>query len=108
MLTPGTRIGSYEIVDAIGAGGMGEVYRARDTRLRREVAVKILPEIFASDPGRVGPRADLSRSPTLTAHATYAGVFSGPRRTCHRSRRAASRSIGAPTSGRSAASSTRC
>jgi len=53
MLTSGTRIGSYEIVDAIGAGGMGEVYRARDTRLRRDIAIKILPEMFASDAGRV-------------------------------------------------------
>src|SRR3954468_8963337 len=53
MLVSGTRIGSYEILDAIGAGGMGEVYRARDTKLRREIAIKILPEMFASDAGRV-------------------------------------------------------
>src|SRR3954464_2842822 len=53
MLVSGTRIGSYEIIDAIGAGGMGEVYRARDTKLRREIAIKILPEMFASDAGRV-------------------------------------------------------
>src|SRR3954463_16520274 len=53
MLASGTRIGSYEIIDAIGAGGMGEVYRARDTKLRREIAIKILPEMFASDAGRV-------------------------------------------------------
>jgi Tol biopolymer transport system component len=53
MLTSGTRIGTYEIIDAIGAGGMGEVYRARDTKLRREIAIKILPEMFASDAGRV-------------------------------------------------------
>ena len=49
-LGPGTRLGPYEIVSALGAGGMGEVYRARDTRLKREVALKILPESFASDP----------------------------------------------------------
>lgn len=49
----GTRLGSYEIVNAIGAGGMGEVYRARDTRLDRDVAVKILPELFAADPERL-------------------------------------------------------
>ena len=49
----GTRIGSYEVVAALGAGGMGEVYRARDTRLHRDVALKILPEIFASDPERL-------------------------------------------------------
>ena len=52
-LTPGTRIGSYEIAAQIGAGGMGEVYRARDTRLDRAVAIKILPESFAHDPERL-------------------------------------------------------
>ena len=50
---PGTRVGPYEIIAAIGAGGMGEVYRARDTRLKRDVALKILPETFASDPDRL-------------------------------------------------------
>ena len=49
-LAPGTRLGSYEIVAAIGAGGMGEVYRARDARLGRDVAVKVLPAHVASDP----------------------------------------------------------
>jgi eukaryotic-like serine/threonine-protein kinase len=52
-LGPGTRIGPYEIVSSIGAGGMGEVYRARDTRLKRDVAIKILPESFAVDPERL-------------------------------------------------------
>src|ERR671925_763780 len=52
-ISPGTRLGPYEIVAAIGAGGMGEVYRARDTRLNRDVALKILPESFASDPDRL-------------------------------------------------------
>lgn len=46
-LTAGTRLGPYEIQDALGKGGMGEVYRARDTRLQRDVAIKILPENFA-------------------------------------------------------------
>ena len=53
MLTAGTRIGAYEVTGSIGAGGMGEVYRARDTRLNRDVALKILPEIFASHPERL-------------------------------------------------------
>ncbi len=51
-LTPGTRIGPYEITGTLGAGGMGEVYRATDTRLQRSVAIKILPDSFAADPGR--------------------------------------------------------
>ena len=54
MLTAGTRLGTYEIVGSLGAGGMGEVYRARDTKLHREVAIKILPEPFATDPDRLG------------------------------------------------------
>src|SRR5205814_8961066 len=49
----GTRLGSYEVIAAIGAGGMGEVYRARDTKLNRDVALKILPATFASDPDRL-------------------------------------------------------
>src|SRR5213075_3014077 len=52
-LTPGTSLGPYEIVVAIGAGGMGEVYRARDTKLNRDVALKILPEAFTSDADRL-------------------------------------------------------
>jgi Tol biopolymer transport system component len=52
-LQPGTRLGSYEITAAIGAGGMGEVYRARDTKLDRDVAIKVLPDLFAADPERL-------------------------------------------------------
>ena len=48
-LTPGTRLGPYELTAQIGAGGMGEVYRARDTRLQRDVAIKVLPDTFATD-----------------------------------------------------------
>jgi eukaryotic-like serine/threonine-protein kinase len=49
-LAPGTRVGPYEILSSLGAGGMGEVYRARDSKLQREVAIKILPDTFAEDP----------------------------------------------------------
>ena len=52
-LTSGTRIGPYEIVGSLGAGGMGEVYRARDAKLARDVALKILPAAFANDPERL-------------------------------------------------------
>ena len=52
-MTPGTKLGPYEIQTPIGKGGMGEVYRARDTKLKREVALKVLPDVFARDPGRM-------------------------------------------------------
>ncbi len=52
-LAAGARLGAYEIVSLLGAGGMGEVYRARDLRLKREVAIKILPDAFANDPDRL-------------------------------------------------------
>ena len=49
-LFPGTRLGPYEVLSPLGAGGMGEVYRARDTRLGRDVAVKVLTDELADDP----------------------------------------------------------
>ena len=52
-LSAGTRLGAYEIVSALGAGGMGEVYRARDTKLNRRVAIKVLPDLFARDTERL-------------------------------------------------------
>ena len=52
-LQAGTRLGPYEVIAPIGAGGMGEVYRARDTKLHRDVAIKVLPELFAADPERL-------------------------------------------------------
>jgi len=52
-LTPSTKLGAYQILDAIGAGGMGEVYRAKDPKLSRDVALKVLPDVFADDPERL-------------------------------------------------------
>ena len=52
MLPAGSRIAHYEVLASLGAGGMGEVYRARDTRIKRDVALKILPGAFAADPDR--------------------------------------------------------
>ncbi len=62
-LTAGTRLGPYEIVAPIGSGAMGDVYRARDTRLDRDVAIEVLPAVFAHDPDRLwqepAPRRNL-------------------------------------------------
>src|ERR1700676_2377383 len=52
-LATGTRLGSYEVLSQIGAGGMGEVYQAHDTKLGRDVAIKVLPEAFAHDADRL-------------------------------------------------------
>jgi serine/threonine protein kinase len=52
-LSPGTRLGPYEVTGSIGAGGMGEVYRATDTNLKRPVAIKVLPDSVAGDADRL-------------------------------------------------------
>ncbi|HYK43208.1 MAG TPA: protein kinase [Thermoanaerobaculia bacterium] len=71
MLSPGSRLGTFEVLGPLGAGGMGEVYRAADTRLKREVAVKILPEAFAADPGRL---ARFEREARLLASLNHPGL----------------------------------
>src|SRR5437867_1444648 len=74
-LSAGTRLGPYEILAPIGAGGMGEVYRARDTGLKRDVALKVLPEAFACDPERM---ARFQREAELLAslnHPNIAHIF---------------------------------
>src|SRR6478609_8039443 len=74
-LTPGTRLGPYEIVAALGAGGMGEVYRARDTRLDRDVAIKILPEAFAADADRVARFQREAKTLASLNHPNIAQIF---------------------------------
>jgi Tol biopolymer transport system component len=70
-LDPGTRLGPYEITAPLGSGGMGEVYRARDARLARDVAIKALPEAFARDPERL---ARFEREAKLLASLNHANV----------------------------------
>jgi eukaryotic-like serine/threonine-protein kinase len=62
-LIPGTILGQYEIRSPLGAGGMGEVYRAHDTRLDREVAIKVLPESLTADPVHCGSSGRSARAP---------------------------------------------
>src|SRR5688572_4554510 len=74
-LSPGTRLGAYEVLALIGAGGMGEVYRARDSRLNRDVALKVLPELVAADPDRL---ARFKREAQLLAslnHPNIAAIY---------------------------------
>ncbi len=73
MLSNRTRIGSYEVVGPLGAGGMGEVYRARDSRLNRDVALKVLPASFASDPERL---ARFSREAQVLAALNHPHIAS--------------------------------
>lgn len=74
-LNAGTKLGPYEIVAPLGAGGMGEVYRARDTRLGREVAIKILPELFAADADRVARFQREAHVPASLNHPHIAQIY---------------------------------
>jgi eukaryotic-like serine/threonine-protein kinase len=81
-LATGSRLGPYEILGPLGAGGMGEVYRARDTNLSRDVAIKVLPESFANDPDRLARFEREARTLATLNHTNIAQVYgletSGP------------------------------
>ena len=85
-LTSDTKLGPYEIVSPLGAGGMGEVYRARDTKLGRDVAIKVLPDLFASDPERL---ARFQREAQMLASVDL--VFATSQKLLDRARRYTSR-----------------
>src|SRR3954469_19912966 len=74
-LTSGTKVGPYEIQSALGAGGMGEVYRACDTRLGRDVAIKILPESFAGDADRLHRFEQEARAVAALSHPNILAIF---------------------------------
>ena len=71
MISVGARVGPYEVTGSLGAGGMGEVYRARDAKLRRDVAIKVLPDGLASDPER---RARFDREAHVLASLNHPNI----------------------------------
>ena len=75
QLPSGTRIGSFEVIRSLGAGGMGEVYRARDTRLDRDVAIKVLPESFATDPDRLMRFTREAKTLATLNHPNIAAIY---------------------------------
>jgi serine/threonine-protein kinase len=74
-LAPGTRLGVYEVTAQIGAGGMGEVYRAHDTKLNRDVALKVLPDSFASDPDRLARFTREAQTLASLNHPNIAHIY---------------------------------
>src|SRR5262245_46317260 len=91
-LTPGTRLGPYEVIGLVGQGGMGDVYRGRDTRLRRDVAIKTLPAGFAHDAERVARFEREAQALAALNHPNIAQVYgieeSNPQPTVSESRTA--------------------
>ncbi len=74
-LTAGTRLGPYEITAQIGVGGMGEVYRATDTTLNRQVAIKVLPESLASDAERIARFEREAKTLASLNHPNIAAIY---------------------------------
>src|SRR5258708_6471680 len=74
-LTSGTRIGPYEVIAPLGAGGMGEVYRARDTKLNRDVAIKVLPPAFAQDSERMARFQREAQALAALNHPNIAQIY---------------------------------
>ena len=74
-LTPGSRLGPYEIIAPLGAGGMGEVYRARDSKLGREVAIKVLPPAFAEDAARMARFEREAQTLAALNHPNIAAIY---------------------------------
>src|SRR6059036_386887 len=75
-ITIGTQLGSHKITALLGKGGMGEVYRARDTKLKREVAIKVLPEEFSRDPDRVSRFQREAEVLALLNHPNIGAIYS--------------------------------
>jgi serine/threonine protein kinase len=74
-LVAGTKLGPYEVISPLGAGGMGEVYRARDPRLSRDVAIKVLPSSFSTDPERLSRFQQEARAAGALNHPNVLAVF---------------------------------
>ena len=88
-LTPGTRLGPYDVTALIDQGGMSEVYRARDMKLGRDVALKVLPDVFADDPERLGRFQREARVLASPNHPNIASIYGleeseGTRWSCRR------------------------
>jgi serine/threonine-protein kinase len=74
-LTPGARLGVYEVTSQIGEGGMGQVWRARDTKLNRDVALKVLPDLFANDPDRLARFTREAQTLAALNHPNIAQIY---------------------------------
>ncbi|MGH9651655.1 MAG: protein kinase domain-containing protein, partial [Terriglobales bacterium] len=74
-ISPGSRLGPYEVLAPIGAGGMGEVYRARDPKLKRDVAIKVLPESLAQDPDALSRFEREAYAVAALSHPNILSIF---------------------------------